>query len=475
MNEWMAAALLAVCSGGLFLQFFHILRELFPTERIRRVWYWAAAALDILAGISLFWFQLPLYLCYALLFVLCLGETVLLVPDRPLARLLMGTLVPFLLICVHGVLIPMLALLMGTSMDLFVENRAGHLCTVALASLFGIPLLWFQRKIVDRERMQLLLHCRSQRRMVCGAVLVLYFYLVVECWVYYYPFPSAWTPIFHLFTSLVALVTYFLLLWYAADVSAYIEQELKTRQIEKQLQRQVLHYRQYTQAVHTLRAFKHDCRGMVAAARRLIADGKTAQAQQLLSQMGEALEAAPREVTFCNHVVVDAILRECAARCEEAGVEFSASVGLPQRVGFNDLELCRIFGNLVENAVEACEQQPTGGRRWISVHSSVSGDWVTVEIANTYTGQVKLAGGLPLSQKLGRGEHGLGLLSVRTLVESRGGFLRIDLGHPGAFQVRLHLSASEMDGCDSNEGSNLEQKNRDLEQFPPKGSQGVVQ
>lgn len=466
MHDGCAAALLAVCGGGFSLQFFRLVRALFPVERLRRGWYWAAAGCAMGGILALFWFQLPLYLCYTALFGLFVGLTALLAPGQTLGRLITGALAPFLFLCVHGVLIPLLALLRGVGMDRFVEARPGHLVAAALACLCGALLLRLQRRLAGRERMQLLFHCRRQRRMVSGALLVLYFYLVVESWVYYYPFPTAWTPTFHLFTSLVALVTYFLLLWYAVDVSAYIEQELKTRQVEKQLQRQVVHYRQYTQAVRTLRAFKHDCRGMVAAAQRLLADGRLQEAQRLLGQMGQALEAAPREVTFCNHVVVDAILRECAARCGEEGIDFSASVGLPQRVGMDDLELCRIFGNLVENAREACERQPAGQRRWITVHSSVSGDWVTVEVANTYAGQVKLSGGLPLSGKPGGAEHGLGLLSVRTLVESRGGFLRIDLSRPGVFRARLHLSAPGT-GEPQNGENGLEQKRDDLEHFPP--------
>ncbi len=354
-------------------------------------------------------------------------------------KLLFSGLFSLILLCFHGVAIPLLSTLGRMNMYRWM-TRSHVVEALLLALVLSFTFLMMARNWCPPEKWKPLLRCDHQKMLLCGAELPLLAYLLLESGVYYYDVPFLWTPMFHLITSLVALAVLCMVVWYALDVSAYIEYELKTRQVEKQLQRQLVHYQQYTRHISEVRAFKHDYKRMCATLQNLVNSGAKEKALNLLGQMTSEMERQFEDTPFSNHLVVDAILRECASRCREAGIQFSAVANLPARIGMNDLELCRIFGNLVENAYEAVSQE-TSPERFLEVSSGVSGNWVTVSIVNSYTGDLKLGeDGLPLTRKKDKSFHGLGLRSVRQLVEAHGGFLQLEVDQQRkVFMVRLHF------------------------------------
>lgn len=416
---------------------------IFCARRRHERWFILTALVNTLLMVLIWWLALPIFTTYSLLSLLYFGEFALLFRPDPAALALVGGLFPFTLLCVCGVMIPLLALLYGTNMYALVADPFRYTLSLFCSIVACCLLLLVMRARFPDERLRLLLGCRNQKRFACYSLCILLAYLILESEVYYYDFPHMWTVTFHLITSVVAFVAFAALLWYAVDISAYIEYELKTRRIEKQLQRQVVHYQQYTRYVAELRAFKHDYKHMMETVRHLVTTDAKEQASTLLGQMSEQMESQLQYTPFSNHMVVDAILQECAGRCSELGVAFAAVANLPASIGLSELSLCRLFGNLADNAFEACAHM-TSGERFIKIESSVRGDWVTIELRNSFSGEIELADGLPVSHKNDSAQHGLGLLSVRSLVESTGGFIKIDIDREHRiFCVRLHLVAHE--------------------------------
>lgn len=386
-----------------------------------------------------FWARAPLALLYILGLSLYVGELMIFYRQGFLDGLLIGGIFIYTTLCLHGVMIPLAALLQGINMYQLIHDPPLYMLSIFLTLAFCNIAMPVFRKLVTIERLDLLLRCRTQTRLVGTSMCLLLAYLLLETYVYYYNFPLTWTLLFHMITSLVAQASFYVVLWYSVDISSYIEYELKTRQMEKQLQRQVVHYQQYTNYVSSLRAFKHDYKRMAETARHLVNIGAQEKALRLLSQMNEEMENSLRYIQYSNHVVVDAILQECANRCKENNISFAAVVNLPDSLGLSDLELCRIFGNLIDNAYEACEQMPDG-KRFINIESGISGDWVTVKLSNSFSGMIQLVDGLPVTQKNDQNEHGIGLASTKQIVESTGGFMQIEIDQQRhIFLVNLHL------------------------------------
>ena len=86
-----------------------------------------------------------------------------------------------------------------------------------------------------------------------------------------------------------------------------------------------------------------------------------------------------------------------------------------------DAELCVIFGNLLENALEACGRM-TEGRRFLRLSSDVHLGTLTITMDNSFDGQVKQENGRYRSSK--RDDFGVGLRSILAVARRHGGDAR---------------------------------------------------
>ena len=81
-------------------------------------------------------------------------------------------------------------------------------------------------------------------------------------------------------------------------------------------------------------------------------------------------------------------------------------------------DLCVVVGNLMENAVEACERMPEG-RRFIRVNSGLEHGILTLTVDNSFSGKIRKQGGAFLSSK--RPGEGTGISSVVAVAKKHGG------------------------------------------------------
>lgn len=104
---------------------------------------------------------------------------------------------------------------------------------------------------------------------------------------------------------------------------------------------------------------------------------------------------------------------------------------------FPDEQICIILGNLLDNAAEAAREIESG-KRWIHLTVRTENKMFYMEMKNPYTGQRKLMDGVWETTKTDRENHGIGLKTVRELVEENGGAIDIS-AVGGIFSVRISV------------------------------------
>lgn len=88
-----------------------------------------------------------------------------------------------------------------------------------------------------------------------------------------------------------------------------------------------------------------------------------------------------------------------------------------------DAELCVIFGNLLENALEACGRM-TEGRKFLRLSSTVHLGTLIITMDNSFDGRVKQEDGKFRSSK--RDDFGVGLTSIQAVARKRGSDARFE-------------------------------------------------
>lgn len=164
---------------------------------------------------------------------------------------------------------------------------------------------------------------------------------------------------------------------------------------------------------------RHDMRHHNAILVDYLERGDVDSAREYLLQH-DSLIVETALMQYCENVVVNAVIRRYARRSANSGISFSAEVNIPEQLPLTAPETGELFGNLLENACEACEKVKYGA--YITLTAYTDNESLRLELRNSVAVQTAFNdAGLPLTTKEGGGS---GTRSVATIVQKYGGMLR---------------------------------------------------
>lgn len=172
------------------------------------------------------------------------------------------------------------------------------------------------------------------------------------------------------------------------------------------------------------KALRHDLKNHLFVLNGFLNNGDLVQAQNYLQK----LDIATGELSFpahTNNPVVDILLSNKLEIAKLQGIEIVLSVSLPQPCIVDDLDLCIIFANALDNAIHACKQEP----KLISITGIQQGDFYMLEFENT------------CSSNLTYVIMGTGLSNIKTVAEKYGGTICIEKNST-LFRLNILLNIS---------------------------------
>ena len=180
---------------------------------------------------------------------------------------------------------------------------------------------------------------------------------------------------------------------------------------------------------------RHVREDMVEKMERLqkaLAENDLGSAARMLAQADAAL--GQRAGRYCENPSLDALLAAKAARCAELDIPFTANVAVPDSLGISNVEVCAVFANLIDNAVNACMemrgQEKADGRPgkasrdvFVAVDAMVAAGYLSVRVRNSCPAGIRKAH-LARNSNRPRGlsdEHGWGKSIVALLARRHEG------------------------------------------------------
>lgn len=122
-----------------------------------------------------------------------------------------------------------------------------------------------------------------------------------------------------------------------------------------------------------------------------------------------------------GNVRIDAILNSKLGVMKARGIRVNAKAIVPKELPVSEVDLCVIIGNLLDNAMEACEKEEQEEKRFIRVYIDILKEQLYLYVANSMTNEIRKLGGQYLTTK--QGGHGFGLMRVDKVVERYQGYL----------------------------------------------------
>ena len=203
----------------------------------------------------------------------------------------------------------------------------------------------------------------------------------------------------------------FLLMATSLNRNAKLQQENQFLSMQQQ------RYENLRTAIEEARQARHDMRHQF---NQISALAEAGDLENLKSYLAKTVSRIPNlDMCFCENRAADSVVGYYCAMAKRDEIPFRARLDLPETLPVDEIDMCLVLSNLLENALEA-SLRTAPGRRQIEITACVHADRILlIEVENAFDGEINERNGVFRSSK--RRENGIGIQSVTRIAEKTGG------------------------------------------------------
>ena len=227
---------------------------------------------------------------------------------------------------------------------------------------------------------------------------------------------------------------------YYLRISGHYQERAK--QQEFYMQAELEHFQQYKKTQEETSRFRHDLQNNLLCMDQLLSQGKKQEAAEYLKGLLEITEnLRPKYVT--GDEILDSILGVKSEIMAKNGIDFQLDGVLAGGLSWKSVDVCAVFANGLDNAIEACMKLPPEQRRIAMVIKATPQFWL-VRIENPVqtavdTGKLFRKNGSYTSKT--DGNHGIGTYNMKHTVEKYGGMIKAECAD-GRFILEIMIDKS---------------------------------
>ena len=187
------------------------------------------------------------------------------------------------------------------------------------------------------------------------------------------------------------------------------------------LHRQYEQYNLSKENIETINRKYHDLKHQIGVIR---AERDSEKREQYLAEMEEEIKTYEAQNKTGNQVL-DTILTGKHLYCVQHDINFTCVADGHLLDGMNVMDICTIFGNALDNAIEYEEKIEDKKKRLIRVAVYSQNQFTIIRVENYCEVQLTQGDNLPETTKKNKEYHGYGLKSIRTMAEKYGGSMTV--------------------------------------------------
>ncbi|EGT4237152.1 ATP-binding protein, partial [Clostridioides difficile] len=123
---------------------------------------------------------------------------------------------------------------------------------------------------------------------------------------------------------------------------------------------------------------------------------------------------------------LDIILGEKIYLCKKYNIEFEDSINISKLQFIQDVDICAIFANALDNAIEACMKMNNNTEKRIEVKATYVNGFAIIKFINTKVNDIKFIDERIKTSKDNNRVHGIGLASIKYMVSKYDGELIVN-------------------------------------------------
>ena len=198
-----------------------------------------------------------------------------------------------------------------------------------------------------------------------------------------------------------------------------MDDRVRDAMYQQQLEYYSRQYEDISRTQQETRKMRHELKNQYILIQALAEKGDCAAIIQMVSQMHQEVEGLVRCKT--GNLAVDAVINYKIAAALEDKIQFDLNLNIPTQFDTNDVKLCGLLGNAIDNAIEACRRIQNRERR-IQISMAVQKKNLFIEVKNPYDGTLlQDSKGKLLTRKEQAVNHGFGISIMEELLRNNYG------------------------------------------------------
>ena len=194
---------------------------------------------------------------------------------------------------------------------------------------------------------------------------------------------------------------------------------------------------QYQLSKETIELINHKCHDLKHQVQAIRAVKDEKERETYLEKIEKSVQIYSA-IARTGNEILDTILTEKSLICENSGIHINCVADGSLLAFMNPVDLYTLFGNALDNAIEAVRKLESKEKRVIDIMLYERQSFLMLQIVNPMCGEVKFEDGLPLTTKAKNGYHGYGMKSMLHTIQKYEGHLTTEVKN-GCFYFNVML------------------------------------
>lgn len=194
---------------------------------------------------------------------------------------------------------------------------------------------------------------------------------------------------------------------------------------EEMIYQEIAYIDEYYQDVEKyqeqIQDIKHDMKNQLAALYDAVERGERELVRDTLAEMLGDIRLA-EDIIYSANPIINSLLKVKVAKAREKGIEVTVKPFVPKKMSIESGDMGVLYGNLIDNAIEACAKVQ-GNNRFVDVETKYQDGKLLIVIRNSKNSESNTDF---KTTKEDKRRHGRGLRSVRRVAEQYGGNLLLE-------------------------------------------------
>ena len=226
--------------------------------------------------------------------------------------------------------------------------------------------------------------------------------------------------------SIGLLVINFLMLYLYNLLLHSISQKYETEMLQQKIQIYANQINLISQSEEKVKILRHDMKHHMNELKLLANRHNVAEIQEYIAHMEDYIQN-PNEIVASGNMEIDSVLNYMLQKAREELETVIVKVMLPEKIK-HTFDINVMIGNLLENAIEAARQTE---QKYLNVNIALKKGVLKIRIENSFLPERVVkeerqgSGRTFLTTKRAKEQHGIGLKSVRKIVETYNGTMEV--------------------------------------------------